>query len=80
MECGGACVGRPRKHSLGWQSVNTRIYLTKETLADWRRLQSKLGLNNDNNVAVFLLQCNKTLTDILASEGRRPASRLVSRL
>ena len=67
MERGGACVGR---HSLGWQSVNARIYLTKETLADWRRLRSKLGLSNDNDVAVFLLQRNKTLIDILASEDR----------
>ena len=67
---------RPRKHSLGWQSINTRIYL-KETLADWRRLRSELGLSN-SDVPVFSLQRNKTLTDILANEGCRPASRLVS--
>ena len=50
----------------------------KETLADWRRLRSELGLSNDNDVAV-LLQCNKTLTDILASEGRHPASSVGAR-
>ena len=76
MEHGGACAGRPRKHSLGWQSANTSIYLT-ETLADWRRLRSELGIGNDNDVAVFLLQCNKILIDFLASKGRHSVSRLV---
>ena len=80
MERSGACVGRPRKHSLGWQSVNTRIYLTKETLGNWQMLQSEFGLSNDNDVAVFLLQSNKILSDFLASEGCRSVSRLVSRL
>ena len=80
MERSGACVGRPRKHSLGWQSVITRIYLTKETLGNWRMLQSELGLSNDNDVAVFLLQHNKILSDFLASEGCCSISRLVSRL
>ena len=74
------CVGRPHKNSLGWQSINTRIYLTKETLGGWRMLQSELGLSNDNDVAVFLLQRNKILSDFLASEGRRSISRLISRL
>ena len=74
------CVSRPRKNSLGWQSINTRIYLTKETLGGWRMLQSELGLSNDNDVAVFLLQRNKILSDFLASEGRRSISRLISRL
>ena len=81
MERSGACVGkpsgRPRKHSLGWQSANTRIYMTKETLADWRRLRSELGISNDNDVAVFLLQRNNILIDFLASEGHRSVSRLV---
>ena len=77
MERSGACVGRPRKHSLGWQSANNRIYLTKETLADWRRLRSELGISNDNDVAVFLLQRNNILIDFLASEGHRSVSRLV---
>ena len=67
MERGGACVDKPRKHSLGWQSANTRIYLTKETLPDWRRLRSELGISNDNDVAVFLLQRNKILIDFLAT-------------
>ena len=80
MEHGGTCVGRLRKHSLGWQSVNTRIYLMKETLGNWRILRSELGLSNDNDVAVFLLQRNKILSDFLASESRRSISRLVSRL
>ena len=62
MEHGGECVSRPRKHSLGWQSVNTRIYLTKETLPDWQKLQSELGLSNNNDVAVFLLQRNHYIT------------------
>ena len=80
MERSGACVGRLCKHSLGWQSVNTRIYLTKETLGNWRMLRSELGLSNDNDVAVFLLQRNKILSDFLASEGCRSISRLVSHL
>ena len=62
MERGGECVSRPRKHSPGWQSVNTRIYLTKETLPDWQKLQSELGLSNNNDVAVFLLQRNHYIT------------------
>ena len=73
MERGGACVDRPRKHSLGWQNANTRIYLTKETLPDWQRLRSELGISNDNDVAVFLLQRNKILIDFLASELRPEA-------
>ena len=73
MVRGGACVDRPRKHSLGWQSANTRIYSTKETLPDWRRLRSELGISNDNDVAVFLLQRNKILIDFLASELRPEA-------
>ena len=73
MERGGACVDRPRKHSLGWQSTNTRIYLTKETLPDWRRLRSELGISNDNDIAVFLLQRNKILIDFLATELRPEA-------
>ena len=77
MERSGACVGRPRKHSLRWQSINTRIYLTKETLGNWQML---LGLSNDNDVAVFLLQRNKILSDFLASEGCHSISRLVSHL
>ena len=80
MERSGTCVGRPRKHSLGWQSVNTKIYLTKETLGNWQMLQSELGLSNDNDVAVFLLQRNKILSDFLASEGCHFISRLVSGL
>ena len=78
MERGGACVGRPCKHSLGWQSVNTRIYLTKKTLEDWRKLRSAIGLSSDNDVAVFLLQRSEILIDFLASEVRRSVSRLVS--
>ena len=73
MERGGACVDRPRKHSLGWQSANTTIYLMKETLPDWRRLRSELGISNDNDVAVFLLQRNKILIDFMASELRPEA-------
>ena len=51
--------------------------MTKETLADWRRLRSELGISNDNDVAVFLLQRNNILIDFLASEGHRSVSRLV---
>ena len=80
MERSGTCVGRPRKYSLGWQSVNTRVYLTKETPGNRQMLQSELGLSNDNDFAVFLLQRNKILSDFLASEGCRSISRLVSRL
>ena len=42
-------------------------------------LRSELGLSNYNDVAVFLLQRNKVLSDFLVSEGRRSISRLVSR-
>ena len=71
---------RPSKRSLGWQSINTKVYLIKETLGDQRMLRSELGLSNDNDVAVFLLQRNKILSDFLASEGHCSISRLVSHL
>ena len=73
-------VGHVNTESIQWQRVHTRIYLTKETLGNWRMLRSQLGLSNDNDVAVFLLQRNKILSDFLASEGFRSISRLVSHL
>ena len=69
-----ACVGRPRKHSGGWESANSRIYLRKETLAEWRRLRRNLDFTSDDDVAVFLLHRNKVLNEMVAptntSNGR----------
>ena len=64
-----ACAGRPRKHSGGWESVNSRIYLSKETLVEWRRLRSNLEFSNDNAVAIFLLHRNNILADLMARES-----------
>ena len=47
-------VGRPRKHSNGWESVNSRICLSIETLSQWRRLRHKRDLSDDNAVTVYL--------------------------
>ena len=44
------------------------------------KLANVTKLSNDNDVAVFLLQRNKILSDLLASEGCRSISRLVLRL
>ena len=63
-----ACFGRPRKHQGGWESANSRIYLSMETLAFWRRLRSEREFPSDNAVAVFLLERNKTLTELQATQ------------
>ena len=65
----GGTVCRPRKHSGGFESATSRIYLGKDTLSEWRRLRSEFELGNDNDVAVFLIERNKILTDFLAREG-----------
>ena len=59
--------GRPRRYRDGWDSAYTRIYLSKETLLHWRSLRTE-GLSSDNDVAVFLLERNRVLTDIQASQ------------
>ena len=43
--------------NIGWESANSRIYLRKETLADWR--------STDDDVAVFLLHHNKVFNDFV---------------
>ena len=43
----GACIGRPHKHIGGWESANSRIYLSTEMLVEWRRLRSSLDFVND---------------------------------
>ena len=59
-----ARAGRPRKYHDGWESVNTRIYLSKETLIQWRRIKSEQNLASDNAVALFLLEQYRALTDL----------------
>ena len=68
-----ARVGRPRKHQEGWESANSRIYLSTETLALWRRLRSECEFPSDNAVAVFLVERNKTLTELQATQENRYA-------
>ena len=65
----GGTVGRPWKHSGGFESATSRIYLGKDMLSEWRRLRSEFELGNDNDVTVFLIERNKILTDFLAREG-----------
>ena len=60
------CVGRPRKHSGGWESANSRIYLSTEMLVEWQRLRSSHNFANDNAVAIFLLHRNNILVDLMA--------------
>ena len=66
-----AHVGRPQKHQGGWESANSRIYWSTETLALWQRLQSECEFPSDNTVAVFLLERNKTLTELQATLENR---------
>ena len=40
------------------ESANARIYLSNETLVEWRGLHSEQGLASDNTVAEFLLKHN----------------------
>ena len=61
----GRPVGRPCKHQGGWDSANAKIYLSTETLVLWQRLRSEHYFMNDNAVAVFLLERNKALTELL---------------
>ena len=42
----------------GMESANVRIYLSNETLVEWRGLHSEQGLASDNGVAEFLLKHN----------------------
>ena len=60
-------TGRPCKHQGGWD-INARIYLSMETLVLWRRLQSEREFTSDNEVAVFLLEHNKTLTELQTAQ------------
>ena len=57
--------GRPRKYRKGWESANARIYLSNETLVEWRRLHSEQGLASNNAVTTFLLERNKLLTNVM---------------
>lgn len=57
--------GRPRKYSRGWESANARIYLSNETLVEWRTLRSEQRLASDNAVAAFLLERHKLLTNVM---------------
>ena len=59
-----ARAGRPRKYRDGWESVNTRIYLSKETLIQWHRIKSEQNLASDNAMALFLLEQYRALTDL----------------
>ena len=67
----GRGPGRPRKHKGGWDSANTRIYLSTETLVLWQRLRNEREFMNDNTVAVFLLECNKALTELQSAQENR---------
>jgi len=60
--------GRPCRFQDGWDSANTQIYISKETLSQWRRLHTEQDLSSDNDVAVFLLKRNRVLTDVHASQ------------
>jgi len=60
--------GRPHCYRDGWDSVKIQIYLSKETLSQWRRLHTEQDLSSDNDVAVFLLERNRVLTDVHASQ------------
>ena len=59
-----ARAGRPRKYRDGWESVNTRIYLSKETLVQWRRIKSEQNLASDNAMALFFLEQYRALMDL----------------
>lgn len=50
-----ARVGRPRKHTEGWSSVNKRICISNGTFVEWRKLRDHLKLENDDAVACYLL-------------------------
>ena len=66
-----AHAGKPRKHQGGWDSANVRIYLSTETLVLWQRLQSEREFMNNNAVAVFVLERNKTLTELQTAQEDR---------
>ena len=50
-----AQVGRPRKHTEGWRSVNKCICISNGTFVRWRKLRDDLKLVNDDAVAFYLL-------------------------
>ena len=50
-----ARVGRPRKHTEGWNSLNKRICISNGTFVKWRKLRDDLKLVNDDAVARYLL-------------------------
>ena len=52
---------RPRKYRGRRESTNTQIYVATETLTQWRRLQSKLNLSNDDKVTSFSRDLNGRL-------------------
>lgn len=68
--------GRPRRYQDGRGTANSRIYLSKETLSQWRRLRTAQDLSSDNDVTVFLLERNQVLTEIHASQQITASHRL----
>ena len=69
--------GRPRKYRNGWDSANSRISVSTETLVEWRQIRSEHEFSSDNSVAVYLLECNKTQANILATQRTATSNRLV---
>ena len=62
-------AGRPRKHSNGWESANTRIYISKETLGLWRNLRKERNFLNDDSVAKYLLSLHRPAICCLPRES-----------
>ena len=63
VQC-SACLGRPRKYHGGWETSNTKIYVTRDTLENWRELRRKLDFSSDNLLAIYLLKRNEDLMKI----------------
>lgn len=59
----GKKVGRPRKYTGGWESVNRRICNTYE---EWKRVKEQQSLQSDDSVAQHLLAYLRHLFYLLA--------------
>lgn len=50
-------VGRPRKYKDGYCKATKVIRILEETFVEWRQVKHEEGLNDDNGVARYLLDC-----------------------
>ena len=64
-------TGRPLRYDDGWDSADTRIYLSKPTLSQWRIIRSEYDLRSDNDVAIFLLERFSVLKELQSRSGEQ---------